>query len=169
MTAEAINGLSLQEFYKTGIIRCPPGVSVPELREACDYLLIPFDAKTVRCHNLRKSDRCAHLKRTRTRRDRISLFALPSGGLLHELSNEGARTQFENFLEAMILPALVSSAEVSFLHRPLAAHSAPSPITCVALCCCFPIPLSLMAEPKGCNLIDSIDERSRRSGCLARV
>jgi hypothetical protein len=36
-----------------------------------------------------------------------------TGGLLHELSNEGARGQFENFLEAMILPALVSSAEVS--------------------------------------------------------
>lgn len=34
-----------------------------ELREACDYLLIPFDAQTVRCQNLR--------------------------GLLHELSNEG--------------------------------------------------------------------------------
>jgi len=76
---------AILEFYKTGVIRCPPSVTVPELREACDYLLIPFDAKTVRCHNLR--------------------------GLLHELSNEGARSQFENFLESMILPALVASAE----------------------------------------------------------
>lgn len=44
------------------------------------------------------------------------LILTPAGGLLHELSNEGARTQFENFLEAMILPALVSSAQVSPVH-----------------------------------------------------
>lgn len=42
------------DFYKHGVIRCPPNVSVQELREACDYLLIPFDAKTIRCQNLRK-------------------------------------------------------------------------------------------------------------------
>lgn len=72
------------EFYKNGIIRCPPTVSVQELREACDYLLIPFDAKTIRCQNLR--------------------------GLLHELSNEGARCQFEVFLEELILPVMVASA-----------------------------------------------------------
>lgn len=42
------------DFYKHGVIRCPPTVSVQELREACDYLLIPFDAKTIRCQNLRK-------------------------------------------------------------------------------------------------------------------
>lgn len=42
------------EYYKNGVIRCPPTVSVQELREACDYLLIPFDAKTIRCQNLRK-------------------------------------------------------------------------------------------------------------------
>lgn len=73
------------EFYKNGVIRCPPTVSVQELREACDYLLIPFDAKTIRCQNLR--------------------------GLLHELSNEGARCQFEVFLEELILPVMVASAE----------------------------------------------------------
>lgn len=43
------------EYYKNGVIRCPPSVSVQELREACDYLLLPFDATTVRCQNLRKS------------------------------------------------------------------------------------------------------------------
>lgn len=43
------------DFYKHGVIRCPPTVSVQELREACDYLLIPFDAKTIRCQNLRKN------------------------------------------------------------------------------------------------------------------
>lgn len=41
------------DYYKNGVIRCPPTVSVQELREACDYLLIPFDAKTIRCQNLR--------------------------------------------------------------------------------------------------------------------
>ncbi|KAL3881592.1 hypothetical protein ACJMK2_028012 [Sinanodonta woodiana] len=73
------------DYYKTGTIRCPPSVSVQELREACDYLLIPFDSNTVKCQNLR--------------------------GLLHELSNEGARQQFENFLEELILPQMVSCAQ----------------------------------------------------------
>lgn len=56
-----------------------------ELREACDYLLIPFDAQTVRCQNLR--------------------------GLLHELSNEGARQQFECFLEELLMPLMLNSAQ----------------------------------------------------------
>ncbi|XP_017010813.2 BTB/POZ domain-containing protein 10 [Drosophila takahashii] len=76
---------AILEYYKSGVIRCPPTVSVPELKEACDYLLIPFDATTVRCQNLR--------------------------GLLHELSNEGARLQFELFLEDLILPLMVASAQ----------------------------------------------------------
>lgn len=33
------------------------------------------------------------------------------GGLLHELSNEGARQQFEVFLEDLILPLMVASAQ----------------------------------------------------------
>lgn len=45
---------AIVEFYKSGVIRCPPTVPVQELREACDYLLIPFDANTIRCQNLRK-------------------------------------------------------------------------------------------------------------------
>ncbi|XP_074028253.1 BTB/POZ domain-containing protein mrityu isoform X1 [Leptinotarsa decemlineata] len=76
---------AILEFYKGGLIKCPPSVSVQELREACDYLLVPFDANTVRCQNLR--------------------------GLLHELSNEGARCQFEVFLEELILPLMVNSAQ----------------------------------------------------------
>lgn len=76
---------AILEYFKTGVVRCPPSVSVPELREACDYLLIPFDAQTVKCHNLR--------------------------GLLHELSNEGARQQFEKFLEELLLPVMVTSAQ----------------------------------------------------------
>jgi len=45
---------AILEYYKGGIIRCPPTVSVQELREACDYLLVPFDASTVKCQNLSK-------------------------------------------------------------------------------------------------------------------
>ncbi|XP_050720130.1 BTB/POZ domain-containing protein 10-like isoform X6 [Eriocheir sinensis] len=73
------------DYYKSGTVRCPPSVSVQELREACDYLLIPFDANTIKCQNLR--------------------------GLLHELSNEGARQQFEVFLEEHILPLMVLAAQ----------------------------------------------------------
>lgn len=73
------------DYYKTGTVRCPPSISVQELREACDYLLIPFDANTIKCQNLR--------------------------GLLHELSNEGARQQFEVFLEDHILPLMVLAAQ----------------------------------------------------------
>ncbi|KAM3955770.1 LOW QUALITY PROTEIN: BTB/POZ domain-containing protein mrityu [Aphomia sociella] len=76
---------AILEYYRGGTIRCPPTVSVQELREACDYLLVPFDANTVRCQNLR--------------------------GLLHELSNEGARRQFESFLERLVLPLMVRSAQ----------------------------------------------------------
>ena len=28
---------AILEFYKTGVIHCPSHVSIPELREACDY------------------------------------------------------------------------------------------------------------------------------------
>ena len=45
---------AILEYYKGGMIRCPPTVSVQELREACDYLLVPFDASTVKCQNLRE-------------------------------------------------------------------------------------------------------------------
>ncbi len=73
---------SMLEYYQTGVINCPPHVSVAELREACDYFMLPFTAATVKCVNLR--------------------------GLLHELSNDGAEEQFEAFLEELILPQMVS-------------------------------------------------------------
>jgi len=72
------------DFYQTGVINCPPHCSVQELREACDYFMLPFSATTVKCQNLRE--------------------------LLHELSNEGARDQFEQFLERDILPEMVECA-----------------------------------------------------------
>ena len=43
--------------------------------------VLPFSAQTVKCQNLR--------------------------GLLHELSNDGAEEQFEEFLEKEILPQMV--------------------------------------------------------------
>ena len=88
---EVADGLSancfkaIMDFYHQGHMRIPSSVTVSELREACDYLLIPFNASTVKCQDLR--------------------------GLLHELSNEGARGQFNTFLEDIILPQLVASAE----------------------------------------------------------
>lgn len=60
MEYEVAEGISasvfriILDYYKHGVIRCPPTVSVQELREACDYLLVPFDATTVRCQNLSK-------------------------------------------------------------------------------------------------------------------
>lgn len=71
-----------------GKIRCPPSVSIQDLREACDYFLIPFDQLTIQCQDL-----C---------------------GLLHELSNDGAKKQFETFLESNIYPVLVESAQVEY-------------------------------------------------------
>lgn len=88
---EVAEGLSapcfqaILEYYHTGKMSCPPSVSASELREACDYLLVPFNAQTVRCQNLRS--------------------------FLHELSNEGAKQQFTEFLEEIILPQMVASTE----------------------------------------------------------
>ncbi len=43
-----------QEYYKSGIVTCPPSESLQELRESCDYLMIPFTEKTIRTTNLCK-------------------------------------------------------------------------------------------------------------------
>ncbi|MBN3302129.1 BTB/POZ domain-containing protein 10 isoform X2 [Amia ocellicauda] len=75
---------AILDYYKSGIIRCPDGISIPELREACDYLCISFDYSTIKCRDL--------------------------SALMHELSNDGARRQFEFYLEEMILPLMVASA-----------------------------------------------------------
>lgn len=69
------------DYYKFGVIKCPPTVSVLELREACDYLMVPFDASTIKCQDLR--------------------------GFLHELSNEGAKKQFDYYLDKLIFPVLI--------------------------------------------------------------
>ena len=51
----------------------------------CSWIFF-FSATTVKCQNLRE--------------------------LLHELSNEGAREQFEKFLEGQILPEMVECASL---------------------------------------------------------
>lgn len=76
---------AILDFYRQGVIRCPVNVSVIELKEACDYLLIPFDGKTIRCHDL--------------------------SGLLNELSNDGAKGQFIYFLDDFIYPILIKAAQ----------------------------------------------------------
>ncbi|KAJ3594002.1 hypothetical protein NHX12_006334 [Muraenolepis orangiensis] len=76
---------AILDYYKSGIIRCPDGISIPELREACDYLCISFDYGTIKCRDL--------------------------SALMHELSNDGARGQFEFYLEEMVLPLMVASAQ----------------------------------------------------------
>ncbi|XP_053740998.1 BTB/POZ domain-containing protein 10-like isoform X1 [Synchiropus splendidus] len=76
---------AILDYYKSGIIRCPDGVSIPELREACDYLCISFSYSTIKCRDL--------------------------SALMHELSNDGARLQFESYLEEMVLPLMVASAQ----------------------------------------------------------
>ena len=66
---------------------------VAELRDAADYFLLPFTASTIKCQNLR--------------------------GLLHELSNDGAQSQFEEFLEELILPQMVSLVQAFFFVRTI--------------------------------------------------
>nr|XP_014347454.1 PREDICTED: BTB/POZ domain-containing protein KCTD20 isoform X2 [Latimeria chalumnae] len=76
---------AILDYYKTGIIHCRDGVSIPELREACDYLCINFEYNTIKCRDL--------------------------SALLHELSNDGAHEQFECYLEELILPVMVNCAQ----------------------------------------------------------
>lgn len=74
------------EYYKCGLMHCHSSVNVSELREACDYLLVPFNADVVQCQNLNE--------------------------FLHELSNVGAKEQFKShFVEKLISPTIIKSAQ----------------------------------------------------------
>lgn len=42
------------DYYLLGKMTCPPDVSVRQLKQACEYFLIPFNHETVSCSNLRK-------------------------------------------------------------------------------------------------------------------
>ena len=50
----SLSSLPLQDYYKIGVVTCPSSESIQELREACDYLMIPFSEKTIRSQNLCK-------------------------------------------------------------------------------------------------------------------
>lgn len=76
---------ALLDYYTTGVIRCPPGIPIGELRETCDYFLIPFTAENVSCENL--------------------------ADLMHELANLGAREEFSSLLEKLIVPVLVQACK----------------------------------------------------------
>ncbi|XP_078480989.1 BTB/POZ domain-containing protein 10 [Ciona intestinalis] len=76
---------ALLEYYTNGVVKCPPGVSVRDLRTACEYFLIPFNYQTIKCNNL--------------------------GTFMHEISNDGAKQQFIRFLEKDILPLMVNVAQ----------------------------------------------------------
>jgi len=76
---------ALLDYYTSGIIRCPPGVPISELRETCDYFLIPFKAENVTCENL--------------------------ADLMNELSNLGAKEEFTKLLEELIVPVLVKACK----------------------------------------------------------
>ena len=50
--ADGISATVFRAFlycYPSGYIQCSSSVSVQELRKACDYLLLQFDAHTVKC------------------------------------------------------------------------------------------------------------------------
>ena len=72
------------EFYKFGCMRVPSHIQVSEVKQACDYFLIPFNEETVRAENM--------------------------AALLHELANDGAQTQFSLFLDTTIRPVMVQLA-----------------------------------------------------------
>ncbi|CBY09164.1 unnamed protein product [Oikopleura dioica] len=77
---------AILDYYTGGIIQCPPGISLAELRETCDYFLIPFNSETVQCENL--------------------------ADMMHELSNLGARDEFTKLLKTLIIPKLVEASAV---------------------------------------------------------
>ncbi|VDD79603.1 unnamed protein product [Mesocestoides corti] len=74
------------DYYLVGKMSCPPGVSVRQLKQACEYFLIPFNHETVSCSNLRE--------------------------FLHEVSNDGAYTIFEQFLDEKIVPKFMKCAQM---------------------------------------------------------
>jgi len=43
---------ALLDYYTESVIVCPPGVAISQLRSACEYFLIPFNATTIKSHDL---------------------------------------------------------------------------------------------------------------------
>ena len=76
---------AILDFYKNGRMQCPSNVSISQFRDACSYFLIPFDQQSIKCNDL--------------------------GSFLHELSNNGARNRFEEFLDSVVMSAMAKSAQ----------------------------------------------------------
>ncbi|EUB54791.1 BTB/POZ domain-containing protein KCTD20 [Echinococcus granulosus] len=74
------------DYYLVGKMTCPPDVSVRQLKQACEYFLVPFNHETVSCSNLRE--------------------------FLHEVSNDGAYMIFEQFLDEQIVPQFMKCAHM---------------------------------------------------------
>lgn len=77
---------AILSFYEHGRIRCPPNVSISELHDACNFFMVPFTHKSIDSDNL--------------------------ADVLNKLSNQGARSQFQVFLDEQIVPAMARSAQV---------------------------------------------------------
>eukprot|EP00730_Choanoeca_flexa_P016342 TRINITY_DN7694_c0_g1_i3.p1 TRINITY_DN7694_c0_g1~~TRINITY_DN7694_c0_g1_i3.p1 ORF type:complete len:437 (+),score=68.85 TRINITY_DN7694_c0_g1_i3:105-1415(+) len=74
------------DYYRHGRIKCPPTVAVSELRDACDFFQLEFSTARVQCEDVAK--------------------------FLHELSNAGARRQFQSFLQRSLVPAMARCADL---------------------------------------------------------
>jgi len=71
-------------YYMSGSVKVTYECNMGEVKEACDFFLIPFSTKTIISENL--------------------------SSLMHELSNDGAKKKFEVFLEKDIVPEMASNA-----------------------------------------------------------
>ena len=76
-----------------------------ELKEACEYLMIPFNANTIKCQDL-----STYIFSLIGSEFKVNCYFC-TGGFLHELSNMGAKNQFDTYLENLIYPVLLKSSE----------------------------------------------------------
>jgi hypothetical protein len=118
------------DYYKTGIINCPDGISIPDLRDTCDYLCINFDFNTVRCQDLSKcrcSCRVSSGLRTGAQQQRLLLHPFSCPGLaaagVHREIRWGFRIQLDQEVSRGALPRLLGGTLVSTLtKRIVTAH-----------------------------------------------
>ena len=71
-------------YYVNGEIKVPYDLNMYEIKEACDFFLIPFNTTTVVSENL--------------------------SAFMNELSNDGSRRKFESFLQTDIVPGMAEAA-----------------------------------------------------------
>lgn len=71
-------------YYTCNEITVPYDTNMYEIKEACDFFLIPFNTSTILSENL--------------------------SAFMNELSNDGARRKFETFLQSDIVPTMADAA-----------------------------------------------------------